>query len=333
MKKSKLVVYAFSLYCTEHKRKNNNISTNKNETSNTKKLLGCNAHLNYCVDKHSVKENNDGILEYVYKLTSSDDNHSHPLFPNRAKFHINKTSTKEEIGNFDSKSSPRTVKNFINMKFNESLVDYHQVYYQLNKNTKKYRDSDAQILLETLEKNEFIFRYQIEDLNEEECRLKLVSFTNSKMRALYTKFNDVVFLDSTLNTNVYKMPLVLASVVDENGKNNIIFVSFLPDETKQSYEILFTHFIELFSIYPKTIVTDFDKAIVNIIDEKLKDSTHFLCHWHLKLNISKNLGWLNNKRSRIQSISNEEKKEFFRNFLILIDCDNFDKFEKATNSK
>ena len=55
-------------------------------------------------------------------------------------------------------------------------------------------------------------------------------------------------------------------------------------------------------------LSDFDKALNAAINEDHSDLVHLLCHWHLKQNISKNLGWLNSKNAKLKNFSIEERK-------------------------
>ena len=78
----------------------------------------------------------------------------------------------------------------------------------------------------------FVDVYQISNKEEE---LKYASFFTKQMQESYKWYGDVMFLDTTYNANKYKMPFVFCSIVDSDGKNQIVMVALLSDETKETY--------------------------------------------------------------------------------------------------
>ena len=75
-------------------------------------------------------------------------------------------------------------------------------------------------------------------------------------------------------------------------------------------------------------MSDYDKALNSAIDEDHPNIIHILCHWHLKQNIAKNLGWLNTKNAKLKNFTHEDRKSLYRKIYNLIDCDSKEKFEK-----
>jgi len=51
----------------------------------------------------------------------------------------------------------------------------------------------------------------------------------------YQLYSDVVFMDATYSTNYYRMPLVVFSSVNNEGKNTILAFGLLKNETLDSY--------------------------------------------------------------------------------------------------
>ena len=98
---------------------------------------------------------------------------------------------------------------------------------------------------------------------DEEEELKYVSFCTTS----YERFGDIIFLDATYNTNKYKMPLVFASVIDCEGKNQIIMVAFLNNENIETYSKFFRDFKTMHKKAPSVIITDHDLAITGAIEE------------------------------------------------------------------
>jgi hypothetical protein len=54
----------------------------------------------------------------------------------------------------------------------------------------------------------------------------------------YLLYHDVVFMDATYSTNPYRMPLVVFSGVNNEGKNTILAFALLTNETMESYSWL-----------------------------------------------------------------------------------------------
>ena len=43
-------------------------------------------------------------------------------------------------------------------------------------------------------------------------------FSTSNMKKLYSNFNDNILIDSTYHINKYKLPLIVLSVINEEGR-------------------------------------------------------------------------------------------------------------------
>lgn len=54
-------------------------------------------------------------------------------------------------------------------------------------------------------------------------------------RELYSKFNDIVILDITYNTNRFEMILYVIIVIDNNYKIRIVACAIIEDETLDTY--------------------------------------------------------------------------------------------------
>ena len=54
-------------------------------------------------------------------------------------------------------------------------------------------------------------------------------------RELYSRYNDVVVLDTTYNTNRFQMMLCIMTVIDNNYKTRIVACAVIEDETLETY--------------------------------------------------------------------------------------------------
>ena len=123
---------------------------------------------------------------------------------------------------------------------------------------------------------------------------------------------------------------MIFSVVDSQGKSNIITMALLTDETKETFQTVLEDFLTIHKVAPRVIVTDQDKALSYAIDTKLLKSHHILCHWHLKQNIAKNLGWLNNPKLTFKIYDINMRKQIFQKIYNIINIDSRQKFESET---
>ena len=129
------------------------------------------------------------------------------------------------------------------------------------------------------------------------------------------------------NRSPHSATLIFFSVVDLEGKNQIVFVAFVSNETKETYVQILQDFKKAHTQSPGVIISDHDKALTLAIEEVLP-TTHLLCHWHIRLNIIKNIGWLNNPRIKLDTLTSNDAKLLFRRILNLLTCDREEVFEK-----
>ena len=94
-------------------------------------------------------------------------------------------------------------------------------------------------------------------------------------------------MDSTYNTNVYRIPLVVLTGIRNDGKNVLFGLALVNDETFETYKWILENFFNANNKqYPKLIVSDGDKAMYKALGEyKDVPIVHLLCQWHVKRNM------------------------------------------------
>jgi len=117
------------------------------------------------------------------------------------------------------------------------------------------------------------------------------------------------------------MPLMIFSAVTCEGKNVIVHLTLLPDETKATMIKALNDFVQLHARIPLMIISDFDKAFSATVDELFPEIPHLICHWHLTQNVAKNLGWLNNSSIKFMNYSAEERRAIYRKIINLLTID------------
>jgi len=102
------------------------------------------------------------------------------------------------------------------------------------------------------------------------------------MAKYYQKYNDVMFMDATYNTNKHDLALAIVSGISSEGKNIIMAIAFLARESIEHYQWLLKTLKDFNAgIEPKTIMTDFDSSMCGGIESTYTNTTHLLCQWHM----------------------------------------------------
>lgn len=118
------------------------------------------------------------------------------------------------------------------------------------------------------------------------------------MRRNYELYSDTVFMDATYAVNPYRMPLVVLSGVNNEGKNCIMGYALIRRETLETYAWVLQSFVAFNNgNAPKVILTDFDPSMAGAIERVMPQTTHLLCQWHMMQNLKKNMLFLNKRHS------------------------------------
>ena len=83
---------------------------------------------------------------------------------------------------------------------------------------------------------------EYDELENEECVLSYVSFCTQKAKKIFSKYNDVVWVDSKYGTNKYGMRLINFTIPDAKGKNRIVFTAFTKNEEKSTFKKILKDF-------------------------------------------------------------------------------------------
>lgn len=109
----------------------------------------------------------------------------------------------------------------------------------------------------------------------------------------YSNFRDVVCFDTTYKTNKYGHPLGIFVGINHHRHICVFGAAMLYNETKESFEWLFSTFLKTMSSKaPTTIFTNQDKAMEYAIQSVFPSTNHRICIWHLCQNAPRKLGGL-----------------------------------------
>ncbi|XP_028088555.1 protein FAR-RED IMPAIRED RESPONSE 1-like [Camellia sinensis] len=104
----------------------------------------------------------------------------------------------------------------------------------------------------------FFYKYDVCNDNT----LQNLFWADSKSRANYAKFGDMLIFDSTYRTNAYKKPFVMLAGVTSHFRTKIFACVLLANETIDTYTWVLETFMEAMgNKAPVSILTDGDKAM------------------------------------------------------------------------
>lgn len=134
--------------------------------------------------------------------------------------------------------------------------------------------------------------FYIMDLNDE-GQLRNVFWIDSRARAAYSYFGDVVAVDTTCLSNKYEIPLVGFIGINHHGQFILLGCAFIAQETVETYVWLFRTWLTcMLGRPPQTIITDRFKAIQSAISEVFPRAHHRYCLPLVMQSIIFNLGQL-----------------------------------------
>ncbi|KAI4345953.1 hypothetical protein L6164_013037 [Bauhinia variegata] len=116
--------------------------------------------------------------------------------------------------------------------------------------------------------------FYVTDLNDD-GQLRNIFWIDSRSRAAYAYFGDVVAFDSTYLSNNYEVPLVVFVAVNHHGQSILLGCGLLADETLETYIWLFRAWLTCMSGRPpQTIITNQCKAMQTAIAEVFPRAQH-----------------------------------------------------------
>ena len=177
-----------------------------------------------------------------------------------------------DISQFSKTTKISNIKEFLENKHKVKLryIDVYNVFRSIHP---KLGANDTDNLINELKSRSFIYFH---DINKENQKLCKVLFISPKMMNNLDKFGDVIIIDSTLKSNVYKIPLVIISGINNNGNNVIFGISYVNDETMITYKWIFSNLKSIIKREPLTIYSDGDLGIQGAVEEIFSSSRHLI---------------------------------------------------------
>ena len=151
----------------------------------------------------------------------------------------------------------------------------------------------AHDLLSILQQNrpndpEFAYEFKLYDNR----RLQHVMWVFLSQKRAYDRWHDTIVFENTYKANNLNMPIGVFTGVTILELSYCVAGALLRDETRKSFEWLFTTFLKIFGTASSTILTDNDLHIIDATKTVLTDihgTKHSLCLSHMIENIKSNM--------------------------------------------
>lgn len=123
-----------------------------------------------------------------------------------------------------------------------------------------------------------------------EGHLRNVFWADSRSRAAYQYFNDVIYFDTICIKNKYNIPLAFFVGVNHHGHLVLLGCGLLSDEAAENYIWLFKAWLTCMrGCPPNAIITDDCKVIHGAVTEVFPEARHRVCLWHVMKNVKQKL--------------------------------------------
>jgi len=118
---------------------------------------------------------------------------------------------------------------------------------------------------------------------DDECRMKNVFWADTRSRASYEVFGDVVTFDTTYLTNKYEMSFAPFVGVNHHGQSILFGAALISSEDTTTFVWLFEAWLKCMKgRAPMAIITDQDRAMKNAINKVFPNARHRFCLWHIE---------------------------------------------------
>ncbi|XP_018830352.2 protein FAR1-RELATED SEQUENCE 5-like [Juglans regia] len=126
---------------------------------------------------------------------------------------------------------------------------------------------------------------------DDKFRVRNVFWADTRSRAAYEYFGDVITFDTTYLTNRYNMPFAPFVGVNHHGQFILLGAGLISNEDTNTFVWLFRAWLKCMNGQaPKAIITDQDRAMKSAIAIVFPDSRHRYYLWHIMRKLPEKLG-------------------------------------------
>ncbi|XP_076906646.1 PKS-NRPS hybrid synthetase cheA-like [Bidens hawaiensis] len=125
--------------------------------------------------------------------------------------------------------------------------------------------------------------------NDTDDRMEEIFFCHNKSHKMWRAFLEVLFIDTTYNTNMYDWLLVQFISVTSTSQSFGIATAFVIRERHRNFTWALEKLKQVLDdcMEPRVILTDADQALMNSCDAVFPNATKNLCRWHISENIKR----------------------------------------------
>ncbi|XP_010260535.1 PREDICTED: protein FAR1-RELATED SEQUENCE 5-like [Nelumbo nucifera] len=125
---------------------------------------------------------------------------------------------------------------------------------------------------------------------DEDNQITNIFWVDAKVLVDYDYFGDIIYFDTTFQTNEDKRAFAPFVRVNHHNKTTFFGAALMYDQSIESFKWVIQSFLRAISKkQPKTILTDQDPAMTNAIKQIFPKTCHRLCIWHIYQNAIQHL--------------------------------------------
>ena len=140
-------------------------------------------------------------------------------------------------------------------------------------------------------------------VNSDDKSLKTLLLITPRMYDQFQRHGDIMIVDTTFDTNRFRVSLLVIMGVDSEYKNTIFALALSDSEKEENMTYILQTFAEKMVKQPQVVFSDQALSLTNAIEVIFNQARHFLCSWHIQLNMKKHMSSLLIKRQSILNIS------------------------------
>ncbi|GJY54867.1 PKS-NRPS hybrid synthetase [Tanacetum coccineum] len=222
----------------------------------------------------------------IWRLRVHRDEHNHPLastlegHPYAMRLEDDEFHLVEELSKYNVQ--PRYILSTIKERNPDNVSSVRNVY---NAQTKiraviKGDRTQIQLLLSHLTRKGYAYYERTNDLTNE---LEELFFVHPTSYAIWCTFLQIMIMDSTYNTTMFKLPFFEIVGFTSTNKTFSMGFSFLDKEQGPNFRWVLQCVKKVIDKvhYPRVIVTDRYLALMGACDVEFPNAKKLLCRWHI----------------------------------------------------
>ena len=222
-------------------------------------------------------------------LKVKDDSHNHPMLESLHGVPYAMRLKNEEFEMVkqltDYAMRPRNILATIQGRNPDNVSSVRTIYNAQVKNRRAIigNRTPIQVLYGHLTQSGYTYYDRVNENNE----LEELFFVHPTSYALWCTFPEIMLIDSTYNTTLFKLPFLEIVGLTSTNKTFSMAFSFLNSEKMPNFQWVLERVKMVIdeTYYPRVIVTDRDLALLGACRAEFPDAHKVLCRWHISQNI------------------------------------------------